>query len=255
MNVIKMICARFKVTEKDAQYIYDEVSNSLKNIIIEKNLQLNVDHELCKESFHYAVKSIIFNQLDIYAQPAHFYIQAKSLKAVTYEGNKAVDKWIKVLGFSESPYGSLKIAIDNGSVDFAAPPEVVYENDEYSSSTVNGLKVINHTRAKGNRGRIIGGFVTLSVKGHLMSYELNMDDIKRLAAYKAKLNKSDDLSKTFYADIDDGKIDEGFLKAKVLKHALKVLKVKGSRFRDEKFEADEDDQPKYETKIDNHLNF
>lgn len=248
-----MISLRHRVTEEEAQQMYDEVSAAVKAMIAANNIQLTVDHDLCKESFHYAVKSILFNDLDLYAQPAHFYLQAKNLKAVTYEGGKAIEKWIKVLGFSESPYGSLKIAIDNGSVDFAAPPEVVYEKDEYSSSTVNGIKVINHTRAKGDRGRIIGGFVTLSVKGHLISFEMNMDDINRLAAYKAKQQK--DLSNTFYANISEGKIDEGFLKAKVLKHALKVLKVKGSRFRNENFEADEDVQPKYETKVDNHLNF
>lgn len=238
-----MIAARFKISESEAKTTFDFTQQSLLNLLKEKNIQLDLNHEVVKLSFLNALKCIIFNGFEFNQEPEHFYVQAKNMKVIDYTDKGAIDRYVKVLGFSESPYGKLKIAMDHGTVTFAYPPVVVYEGDVYEKKTVNNVTTINH-EPKGLSKKFKAVYVVLKVHDQLVSYDMDLNDFVRLSTYKAKQTKGD-LSGSFYAKISEAVIDDGFAKAKVLKHALKTLKQKGHSSAIE-FVADEIDD--YETK-------
>lgn len=231
-----MIQVRFKISEEEACAKWEVVNDFIEQRA--KLLQLD-DTDLTRESIKEAAKSIIFNNFDLYAEPAHFYLQAKKVKGLVPVNGKLQEQWIKVLGFSTSPYGRLALAMQKGAIDFAYPAQIVREGDAFSKVIADGVPSINHTPLEGNKGRILSAYITLVVKGRNVTFSLSWADIERLAAYKKKQVQGR-LEDTFYKDIDKGEIDEGFLKAKVLKHALKTLTNSVSVEQSEKFIIDED---------------
>lgn len=116
------------------------------------------------------------------------------------------------------------LTVSAGSIKDCSVPTIVYEGDEISVSTVNNMKVINHTpKIPRQSEKIIGGFcIKTLADGSKDAFWMDVSSIERLKKYSAKSGGVNAL----YSSGSDGQIDEGFFKTKIVKAALKNVRRK-----------------------------
>lgn len=153
-------------------------------------------------------------------------------------GNAKVgdNKWEKRAVLEISPYGELALRMQKGQLLYADNPVIVYEGDTFKP-IVNekGQKICIYEAAIPRKSKIIiAAFIRLTRPDGSFDFSYMLaDDIERLRNYSNKKNKGDnknDKSNALYTS-NDGQIDPGFLRAKVIKHAFSTFpKIKIGQF-------------------------
>lgn len=122
-----------------------------------------------------------------------------------------------------SPYGELAIRQEKGQVAYADPAIVVFEGDEFYIGTDDRSNTFVRWSSKVPRTskKIIGSFVKITrPNGSYITYYMLQEEIDRLAAYSARQNKNNGANALYGTGENGTGIDQGFLKAKTLKHGL-----------------------------------
>lgn len=138
-------------------------------------------------------------------------------------GTKEKPIWQKRANLEISPYGELFIRQSMGQIKHADNPVIVHEGDEYSGVYYkDGQKTVDY---KPNRKstKIVAAFMRIErIDGTVDYAEIDLDKMKRLAGYserKNKRNNPDGKANALYSS-NAGQPDEGFMVAKLIKHAF-----------------------------------
>lgn len=135
----------------------------------------------------------------------------------TYEGQTVL---------TLSAYGELRKRQSEGQFKYADNPVIVYEEDEFSFSVQNDTKSVSYTCHYPHRSNhIIAAFMRIIRNDGSSDYAIMLEeDWLRLKGYSEKQNKKRDKTKEANAlySSNNGSIDTGFLKAKLIKHAFKT---------------------------------
>ena len=150
------------------------------------------------------------------------YIEKRNYKA----GNKdGAEQWESRARLIISPYGELAKRIEAGQVAYADPVIVVYDGDlfEIGTDDRSNTVVIWKSKVPRTSKKIIGAWVKITrPNGSFATPYLLQEEIDRLAGYSKRGNRG--YTNALYGSGENGTgIDEGFLKAKTLKHGLKIF--------------------------------
>lgn len=131
------------------------------------------------------------------------------------------DMWERRANITISAYGELVLRQRAGQIRFADNPVIVYQEDEFSFADKNGSKTVSYVCHYPHvSNHIIAAFMRIIRNDGSSDYAVMLEeDWIRLAAFSAKQNKGkiNDLYSS-----NNGSIDTGFLKAKLIKHAFKT---------------------------------
>ena len=118
-----------------------------------------------------------------------------------------------------SPYGELAIRKTFGQIEDVNNPVLVYEGDTFDIKEYSGNSVISYDNKHKQGARLRAGFIKI-VKNHgrVEYFSMDMNDVERLRRYSEK--KNGEANKLYTSN--DGQIDEGFFRAKIIKHAFKA---------------------------------
>ena len=137
-------------------------------------------------------------------------------------GAKDKPRYEKRATLAISPYGELAIRQNLGQVKYAESPIIVYEDDEYSGIYVKGgIKMVDYRKNMKSKNRnIVAAFMKIiKTDGSVDYVEVDMSQIERLKGYSSRKNRGE--ANALYTS-NSGQIDEGFLIAKLIKHAFKA---------------------------------
>lgn len=128
--------------------------------------------------------------------------------------------WEKRVSLEVSPYGELAMRKFSGQIKDVDNPVIVYEEDDFSDEYKDGNRIVNYKRNPHKpNSRIVAGFMRIVKNdGSVDFFVMDMDEVNRLAGYSEKKNKGK--TNELYTK-NDGQIDTGFFKAKIIKHAFK----------------------------------
>jgi len=133
---------------------------------------------------------------------------------------KTAKGYEKRLTYQITAQGLVLQAVRSGAIHSCQPPVIVYDGDEIAVKTVENRTIINHSAAIPRSEKIIGGFVVINVsKDITTAFWFDIKDILRLEKYSEKMNRGK--ANALYNNGEDGQIDVGFLKTKIVKAALK----------------------------------
>jgi recombinational DNA repair protein RecT len=138
-------------------------------------------------------------------------------------GTKESPAWEKRATLTISPYGELAIRQSMNQIKHADNPIVVYEDDEYSGIVYkDGQKTVNYKKnLKSKNRKIVAAFIKITRHdGSIDFVETDMAQIARLAGYSNRKNFNKGANALYSSNA--GQIDEGFLTAKLIKHAFKT---------------------------------
>ena len=130
-----------------------------------------------------------------------------------------------------SGYGELVLRARCGQIRYADNPVLVYENDEFSFSDINGRKTVSYTCHLPHKGNIVACFLRITRTDGSIDYAVMFEeDWHRLAQYSSKQNRYYDREHGQWVEkgpnelykSNNGSIDTGFLMAKCIKHAFKT---------------------------------
>ena len=143
-------------------------------------------------------------------------------------GTREQPKWESRCVRQIAPQGELILRQIAGQVKHADNVVIVYEGDTFEPSIDNrgNKNVIYKALIPNTSDKIIGGFIKLvRMDGSVDFFWMVERDINRLKGYSAKKNKTSGANELYSSQ--SGGIDQGFLAAKILKHAFKTYpKVK-----------------------------
>lgn len=160
---------------------------------------------------------VVRNGLSFASSMSHVYVMTRSVK-------NAVGQYEKRLYYTLTPDGIIFMAQKARSVLEVENPVLVYEGDEfapYRNST--GDQVVTHKPLipRKKDAKIIAGYVFMTLpSGRKEAYYMLEEDWKRLQGFSAKQNRNE-TGNALYTSGPFGQIDSGFLKAKLIKFALK----------------------------------
>ena len=130
-----------------------------------------------------------------------------------------------------SGYGELVLRARSGQIRHADNPVLVYEEDSFSFSDIDGRKQVSYTcNLPHKSNHIVAAYLRITRSDGSIDYAVMLEeDWNRLKGYSAKANKKWDESRRAYVEVpnelyvsNSGDIDSGFLCAKVIKHAFKT---------------------------------
>lgn len=132
------------------------------------------------------------------------------------------DMWERRANITISAYGELVLRQRAGQIRFADNPVIVYQEDEFSFADKNGSKTVSYVCHYPHvSNHIIAAFMRIIRNDGSSDYAVMLEeDWIRLAGFSAKQNK-DNKPNSLYKS-NNGGIDTGFLKAKLIKHAFKT---------------------------------
>ena len=130
-----------------------------------------------------------------------------------------------------SGYGELVLRARAGQIRHADNPVLVYEEDAFSFSDIDGRKQVSYTcNLPHKSNHVVAGYLRITRCDGSVDYSVMLEeDWLRLKDYSAKQNKYwDNTTKKWVLNPNDlyvsnnGNIDTGFLCAKIIKHAFKT---------------------------------
>ena len=130
-----------------------------------------------------------------------------------------------------SGYGELVLRARAGQIRHADNPVLVYEEDAFSFSDIDGRKQVSYTcNLPHKSNHVVAGYLRITRCDGSVDYSVMLEeDWLRLKDYSAKQNKYwDNTTKQWVLNPNDlyvsnnGNIDTGFLCAKIIKHAFKT---------------------------------
>lgn len=134
--------------------------------------------------------------------------------------------------FTVSGYGEIALRIRAGQILHADNPVIVYEEDAFTFSEIDGRKSISYTcRLPHTSGRITAVYMGITRTDRSRDYAVMLpEEWERLAQFSAKKNKRWDAEahkyvespNALYTSGTNGQIDTGFLMAKCIKHAFRT---------------------------------
>ncbi len=150
------------------------------------------------------------------SQP-HIYMIPRSFNVGTKESKKYEKRAILVV----SPYGELLLRMNAKQIKYVDDPIIVYKDDYFDCGSDQNGKWVKYKAAEtSDSNEIKAAFIRIIRPDNTVDYFwMNQRDIKRLAEYSEKQNFGK--ANALYTS-NNGQIDTGFLKAKVIKHALKT---------------------------------
>ena len=135
-------------------------------------------------------------------------------------GTREEKKYEKRANLEISPYGEMSIRQMMGQIRYADDPVIVYDEDDYSGIVYeNGVKTVRYKKnTKSKSRKIVAAFMKITrADGSTDFVEIDMHQVKRLMGYSERKNRG--TANALYTS-NDGQIDEGFLRAKLVKHAF-----------------------------------
>ena len=134
-------------------------------------------------------------------------------------GTKQAPQYQKRARLEISPYGELFIRQSMGQIKHADNPVVVHEGDEYSGVYYkDGQKTVDYKPAKVKSTKIVAAFMRIErVDGTVDYAEITLDRMKQLEGYSSRKNNG--AANALYSS-NDKQPDEGFMVAKLIKHAF-----------------------------------
>ncbi len=130
-----------------------------------------------------------------------------------------------------SGYGELLQRQRAGQIRYADNPVLVYDNDEFSFTEINGAKTLQYTCHLPHTGhRVIAAYLRITRADGSTDYSIMFEeDWDRLRVYSEKKNRRWDKNSQSYINgapnalytSNNGQIDTGFLQAKLIKHAFR----------------------------------
>lgn len=157
------------------------------------------------------------------------YLLPRSYKVGIDEKGK--DVWELRCNLTISGYGELVLRAKTGQILHADNPVVVYEGDEFSYGEKNGQKYVNYCCTLPRKSnKIIACFLKITRCDGSIDYSVMTEvDWNRLKGFSERNNTYYDSKTNQYVSKanelygkEGGQIDEGFLKAKCIKHAFKT---------------------------------
>lgn len=136
-------------------------------------------------------------------------------------GTKEEKRYEKRANLEISPYGELAIRQSLGQIKYADDPVIVYKDDEYSGIVYeNGQKTVRYKKDMKSKDKtIVAAFIKITrPDGSTDFVEMDTTAIKRLEGYSNRKNFNKGANALYTSNA--GQIDEGFLKAKLIKHAF-----------------------------------
>lgn len=135
------------------------------------------------------------------------------------------------LTLTVSGYGELVLRARAGQIRYADNPVLVYEEDEFAFGDKGGQKIVEymcHLPHKSNH--IVAAFLRITRADGSIDYAVMLEeDWLRLQAYSEKNNRRWDANARQWIEkpndlylSNGGRIDTGFLAAKLIKHAFKT---------------------------------
>jgi recombinational DNA repair protein RecT len=125
-----------------------------------------------------------------------------------------------------SAYGELVLRERAGQIRHADNPVLVYSNDEFSFTDIDGQKRVSYTCHLPHSGqRIIACYLRITRADGSIDYAvMTEEDWVRLAQYSARQDRKTGRANALYGVDQNGvvNIDPGFLMAKCVKHAFKT---------------------------------
>lgn len=137
------------------------------------------------------------------------------------KGPDGKDVWERRACITISAYGELVLRQRAGQIRFADNPIVVYEEDEFSFADKNGSKTVSYECHYPHvSNHIIAAFMRIIRNDGSADYAVMLEeDWVRLAGFSTRQNKGK-INELYNSN--NGGIDTGFLKAKLIKHAFKT---------------------------------
>lgn len=206
------------VNDTDAKnFLEVEVFNFKRSLEENKSLQ-----DCSELSVTGTFLEVISNGLSFDKSSNHVYLMPRNVNTGTRE--KPV--WEKRLTYSYAANGLVYLAKNAGSIISCTVPTIVYEYDEISVETIDGSQKIRHiAKIPRTSNKILGGFTIVTLpEGNKEQFWFDISEITRLAKYSAKQNKG--VANELYSSGQDGQVDEGFLRTKIVKMALKGKPLK-----------------------------
>jgi recombinational DNA repair protein RecT len=159
-------------------------------------------------------------------------------------GTKENAQWEARAALEISPYGELAIRQAMGQIKSADNPEVVYEGEHFEVSQTPTGKQVDHKFKFPRAGKMIACYMRIVKSDGFADYFiLDAAGMERLKQYSSKKNKG--FANALYGN--DGKQpDEGFWKAKTIKHAFKAypkVKLPGQFSKLQEDPEDNDEAP------------
>jgi recombinational DNA repair protein RecT len=149
-------------------------------------------------------------------------------------GTRDTPQWVKRATLVVSPYGEMGIRQRDGQIKHADNPVVVYEGDEFQPYQDGGKKGIHYKLNMGHTQKVVAGFIRIvRTDGTEDYFWMLQEDIARLAAASAKKNRG--TANSLYTS-QNGGIDAGFFRAKLIKHAFQSypkVSLRGLHTKDE----------------------
>jgi recombinational DNA repair protein RecT len=216
---VKVIMAINNCQEDDAERIYELESYSFLNLIDSKGLSKCSSLSVGNVFLEVLMSGYSFNP-----DKNHVYLMSRN--------SKRDEGWEKILTYTPTHTALLEKAKDYKDLERITSPQVIYEGESVEIVTNdNGSKYINHSANFDNTGaKIIGGYCYKVFKnGDRELVMVTSSDIESLKKYsaiengrwdKAKAKKVPGNPNALYTK-NDGQIDIGFLKTKIVKQALK----------------------------------
>ena len=152
-------------------------------------------------------------------------IQSNPLIYIQSRGVKNGNEWTQAMTMTISPYGELSLRIMLGHILYADQPTIVYEGDSFQPYEEKGGKFIDYKPQIPRKSKIIiAGYLKLTRHNNSVDYAYMLpEDWEHLATYSERQNSFGNKkgnANALYTS-NNGQIDPGFLKAKLIKHAFK----------------------------------
>lgn len=212
-----------------------------------------------KENLQKATKFSIFNSFidlavcGLSLEPgarALCYLQGRN--ACVGQDNQGKKIYEGRLVLTISGYGELVLRARAGQIRHADNPVLVYDEDNFSFSDIDGHKQVSYTCNLPHRSNhIVAAYLRISRADGSIDYSVMLEeDWLRLQGFSAKANRRWDKDKQCWIEnpnelytSNDGSIDTGFLRAKLIKHAFNTYpKVRIGKAELESEQPDEQQQ-------------
>lgn len=158
------------------------------------------------------------------------YLQGRNTKIGKNE--KGSDIYEPRLTLTISGYGELALRERSGQIKYIDNPVIVYEEDSFSFSDIDGCKSVKYTCNRPHKSKkVIACFLRITRADGSIDYSIMLEeDWSRLSDYSAKQNRYFDRDHRQWVEkgpnelykSNEGSIDTGFLIAKCIKHAFKT---------------------------------
>ena len=157
------------------------------------------------------------------------YLQGRNFKIGNDQTGKAI--YEGRLTLTISGYGELVLRARAGQIRHADNPVLVYEEDSFSFSDIDGRKQVQYTCNLPHRSNhVVAGYLRITRCDGSTDYSVMLEeDWLRLKDYSAKNNRRWDKTTNQWVEeanslytCNAGGIDTGFLCAKIIKHAFKT---------------------------------